>query len=302
MMSKGLRHELYTGVLHVEKAKCTETINNLERIDSIEGTESTQVRGLIGHEVVSMLVHTQNGTESSLAPGEGHSSFTSIHNNFSCFGSLPPELQDQIWDDACDEPRCVPINICKNEKGWYSAAKVPASLHVCRRSRERALKKYSLMFGGKGKYIGDHPPKTYFNPFVDTLLIRSSGGWLRVLMVAIGSIHLMTSGHNMSVREFLLKEVFPNVHLFIVAICIKKAVDWHPGQTVRMYDSYGAAALNSWCTDLVLSKESATSVRAPSSIARIVDVLSTTVAEFATGPGRKWCIKLVHPRETSSSS
>ena len=94
---------------------------------------------------------------------------------FDKFPKLPAELRLMIWREALPGPRLV--NVIFEFKDNYtrfgtrplyckSCTPHPAMLHVCRESREEALKKYSLcfaMFSGQGKI--------YFDMNVDNFLI-----------------------------------------------------------------------------------------------------------------------------------
>lgn len=64
-------------------------------------------------------------------------------NEFRLFYSLPFELRSKIWSMGLSIPREVEI-ICKPFTNFKSSNKPPTLLHVCRESREEALKIYTL--------------------------------------------------------------------------------------------------------------------------------------------------------------
>ncbi|QSZ31752.1 hypothetical protein DSL72_001320 [Monilinia vaccinii-corymbosi] len=71
---------------------------------------------------------------------------------FSLFPRLPPELRLMIWAAAADERQIVRIIPCSEdgsgEEGFQADYTMPVILQVCRDSRNEALKKYAVIFGG----------------------------------------------------------------------------------------------------------------------------------------------------------
>jgi hypothetical protein len=72
-------------------------------------------------------------------------------STFTCFPRLAPEIRLKIWCLAVLEPRILELEFL-DEGRWHSptpySAITPASLHVCRESRQEALKTYQrLSFG-----------------------------------------------------------------------------------------------------------------------------------------------------------
>ncbi|KAG4429901.1 hypothetical protein IFR05_014621 [Cadophora sp. M221] len=70
-----------------------------------------------------------------------------------CFSSLPTELRLLIFEAARPDPRVVKLSLSKHYKNgdWprriYSGAVIPNLLHLCRESRQLALKWYTSPFG-----------------------------------------------------------------------------------------------------------------------------------------------------------
>ncbi|KAK1655128.1 hypothetical protein BDP81DRAFT_417394 [Colletotrichum phormii] len=84
---------------------------------------------------------------------------------FHLFPRLPIGLRVKIWRFSLPPTRTVSIRCDTAHSTWgTSPAKVPASLHACRESRQEAIRYYgNLKFGIAGV------PKIYFNPEVDVL-------------------------------------------------------------------------------------------------------------------------------------
>jgi hypothetical protein len=85
------------------------------------------------------------------------------------FAKLPQEIQDLIWEQALPGPRVVPLNWkSRGVEGLTSPLAPPAMLHVCRASRQVALKcGYELAFG-----IFDYPAQIYINFGIDTIYVE----------------------------------------------------------------------------------------------------------------------------------
>jgi hypothetical protein len=101
---------------------------------------------------------------------------------FTLFPELPLELRLKIWSFITPGPRTVSIkykglsfySIGKGfsaAAGWRSPDPVPIILHICRESRNEALKSYQLAFGS---YL--HPGRIYFDFSKDTLRFGNSQG------------------------------------------------------------------------------------------------------------------------------
>jgi hypothetical protein len=90
-----------------------------------------------------------------------------VPTNFHCFSRLPLELRCEIWK-ASMEPRVVEISY-ELPDGFYSNARLPEALTVCRESRNTLLPFYRLCFG-----TIFHPAKTRFNFDLDTLYIDNA--------------------------------------------------------------------------------------------------------------------------------
>ncbi|KAB8301019.1 hypothetical protein EYC80_002942 [Monilinia laxa] len=71
---------------------------------------------------------------------------------FCLFPKLQPELQLMIWATAADGRQIVRIKPCSGdwsgEEGFLADYTMPVVLHVCKDSRNEALKKYAVIFGG----------------------------------------------------------------------------------------------------------------------------------------------------------
>lgn len=86
------------------------------------------------------------------------------------FLGLPQEIQDLIWSFTLPGPRVVPILHKKKFYGLTSPCAPPIALHICRASRDIALKSgYELAF-----CTSKHAAPIYFNFAVDTAYIDSS--------------------------------------------------------------------------------------------------------------------------------
>lgn len=87
------------------------------------------------------------------------------------FLELPQEIQDLIWAFTLPGPRVVPILHKEKFYGLTSPCAPPVALHVCRASREIALKSgYELAFP-----TPKHAAPIYFNFALDTAYIDSPG-------------------------------------------------------------------------------------------------------------------------------
>ncbi|KAI1212914.1 uncharacterized protein F4807DRAFT_471479 [Annulohypoxylon truncatum] len=96
---------------------------------------------------------------------------------FHLFAKLPIELRFKIWAYNLPGPRIVEIK-CSTESAQTSqpqqgdrrpvvctsTSPIPTNLHVCRESRNEALKKYRLLFGSSPQ-----PGRIFFEPLRDTL-------------------------------------------------------------------------------------------------------------------------------------
>ncbi|RAL65331.1 hypothetical protein DID88_000899 [Monilinia fructigena] len=71
---------------------------------------------------------------------------------FRLFPKLSPELRLMIWATAADDRQIVRIKPCSEdwsgEEGFLADYTMPVVLHVCQDSRNEALKKYAVIFGG----------------------------------------------------------------------------------------------------------------------------------------------------------
>ncbi|KAI2785454.1 hypothetical protein F4815DRAFT_22900 [Daldinia loculata] len=91
---------------------------------------------------------------------------------FHFFPQLPIELRLMIWEYNL-LPRCIEIQdtqrvkpqlkLRKQEVHYTYVCKTPANLHVCRESRQEALKRYSLRFG-IGGLVDPIRDMLYFGP------------------------------------------------------------------------------------------------------------------------------------------
>ena len=100
-----------------------------------------------------------------------------------CFSNLPIELRLMCYEFARPEARVVKLSYSKHHKlnHWpyrlFSGALIPNLLHVCRESRELALKWYKLSFGPsdrfyshkRGQNIGN---RMYFDWSQDWLYVQ----------------------------------------------------------------------------------------------------------------------------------
>lgn len=87
------------------------------------------------------------------------------------FLELPQEIQDLIWGFTLPGPRVVPILHKEKFYGLTSPCAPPIALHICRASRDIALKAgYELAFR-----TSKHAAPIYFNFAIDTAYIDSSG-------------------------------------------------------------------------------------------------------------------------------
>lgn len=94
-----------------------------------------------------------------------------------CFDDLPRELRDKIWEHALPNGRIVKADVIDglwkqtfDYDGGVDSPKyrcrIPNLLHVCRESREIALKHYQPLLTDPSGH-----PMFFFNPKVDTLSI-----------------------------------------------------------------------------------------------------------------------------------
>lgn len=84
---------------------------------------------------------------------------------------LPPEIQDLVWEFTLPGPRIVPILRKEKFYGLTSPCAPPIALHVCRASRDVALRSgYELAF-----CTTKHPTPIYFNFAIDTAYIDHPG-------------------------------------------------------------------------------------------------------------------------------
>ncbi|KAH7417829.1 hypothetical protein BKA64DRAFT_180272 [Cadophora sp. MPI-SDFR-AT-0126] len=84
---------------------------------------------------------------------------------FTIFPNLPSELRIKIWQQAC-YPRIVTLTYTTATSSFTSTTPPPTLLSVNHESRHEALRIYTLCFG-----TSSQPPRTYFNPFLDTLYL-----------------------------------------------------------------------------------------------------------------------------------
>jgi len=84
---------------------------------------------------------------------------------FTIFSNLPSELRVKIWQQACS-PRTVTLTYTTSTSSFTSTTPPPTLLSVSHEAREEALRIYTLSFGTPSQ-----PPKTYFNPLLDTLYL-----------------------------------------------------------------------------------------------------------------------------------
>jgi hypothetical protein len=93
---------------------------------------------------------------------------------FTCFPRLPLELRLKVFWRTLPGPRIVRLVFKERDYSYNnrsgvlsdmeSYATIPVILHVCKESREEALRQYQLQFA-----IGSHLPNVYFNFKIDTL-------------------------------------------------------------------------------------------------------------------------------------
>ncbi|KAK0128798.1 hypothetical protein ONS95_000748 [Cadophora gregata] len=102
-----------------------------------------------------------------------------------CFSDLPIELRLICYEVARPEARVFKLSLSKHHKPndwsacWYSGAMVPNLLHVCKESRDLALKWYKASFGPKHQRYtstrGGLPiPSFYFDCSRDYLYAQCS--------------------------------------------------------------------------------------------------------------------------------
>jgi hypothetical protein len=86
---------------------------------------------------------------------------------FTLFPQLLSEIRVKIWKHSLNNitPRLIEIQPDIMEGGYYSLARIPATLHTCYESRHEALKVYKLSFGTE-----KIPPKIFFCA-ADTLFL-----------------------------------------------------------------------------------------------------------------------------------
>ncbi|KAI0847876.1 hypothetical protein F5Y00DRAFT_106511 [Daldinia vernicosa] len=106
---------------------------------------------------------------------------------FHFFPQLPTELRLMIWEYNL-LPRCIEIKatqlvkpqlkLSKQECHYTYVCRVPANLHVCRESRQEALKQYSLRFG-IGGLVDPISDVLYFGP---SMVLGCPKDWFSIFM------------------------------------------------------------------------------------------------------------------------
>ena len=150
----------------------------------------------------SLLAAQVNEAQTDLATkadSEGNSAPASkkILTEFTCFPTLPIELRQEIWKDACNIPRVIDLwgvwlkgtvsigveDIWRVHM-WKSHNAVPSILHTSHEARTVALRHYTLDFGtrimrpiGPASISVEIAPKIYVNWGCDVIcLIKYIGG------------------------------------------------------------------------------------------------------------------------------
>ena len=95
---------------------------------------------------------------------------TAPENTFTYFLKLPLELRQNIWDVSLPLQRVVKVFYHQERDTYTSAARIPTALHVCKESRQQALKVYQLSFKST---TGE--ARVYFNFECDVLHIDMDG-------------------------------------------------------------------------------------------------------------------------------
>lgn len=90
--------------------------------------------------------------------------------SFALFATFPAELRLMVWHFACFRQRVVEIQWVNRDKGFDDSCSLwhPAVLHVCRESRQEALKIYKLW-----RRLRDRTKSLYVNIASDIILFRS---------------------------------------------------------------------------------------------------------------------------------
>jgi hypothetical protein len=110
-------------------------------------------------------VSTQNATLNVLAtPGKSVTQ-PQMHRpeTFHPFPKLPIELRQMIWKLTL-KPRIVELQLSPNDRCFFSQARTPTGLRICRDSRDAILPFYPARFGSNFK-----PARIRFNYELDTL-------------------------------------------------------------------------------------------------------------------------------------
>lgn len=183
----------------------------LERVEHIHSQESNRARRKWKRFQKSYSnrppaeTSAPNPSTSTTTPTTSHhdkndSTFSRIHKNLSYsikrhrprfprFSELPTEIRLLIWQYTF-VPRVHELHPCAklyNERMTFrsNSSKTPAIFHVCRESRQLALKNYSLMSyeprptSASGKGI----LRFYFSPELDTLFLNSLMGLFIMFML-----------------------------------------------------------------------------------------------------------------------
>lgn len=118
-----------------------------------------------------------------------------IHNRFSKFQQLPPELRIMIWKLSFEENREVEIDTSQVPAfpTCRVTANIPAALHVCPESRYEARKKYTQYIRPNPRGIVRNP--IYFDVRSDKLIMRLNTTWIRDTPDFIKSFELAPFRH-----------------------------------------------------------------------------------------------------------
>jgi hypothetical protein len=155
----------------------------------------------------------------------GLSATSHIPRTFPSFQNLPVEIRCQIWKLALSGPRVISLRTNCSPKmtsmpdvesmSITSVCRIPPMLHVCRESREGALKIYGLSFGTE-----EAPPKVYIDFTRDTVLIGSIQIFsdIKTMHISSGNDHLGQGFEKVRIVALRL-EGFIGVTNFLFDVC-----------------------------------------------------------------------------------
>jgi hypothetical protein len=98
-------------------------------------------------DIVDITQSTIIKTGDNILYNYGLSLTSRIPRTFYKFQDLPTEIRNEIWQYCLPGPRVIEIRNNRDIPGATSICRIPPILHVCRESREMALKIYELSFG-----------------------------------------------------------------------------------------------------------------------------------------------------------